>query len=170
MDTMTLTKAAGALCATMLVLLLGKWAAEELYHVGGHGHGSEQAYVIEVEEAETGGEAEAEVSLDELLASADLGKGSKIFRKCSSCHKLEAGENGIGPYLYGVVGRDKGAAEGFGYSETLATMEGDWTAANLDGFLTDPRGYAPGNKMSFNGLKKPQERADLIAYLDSLDD
>jgi len=169
MDTMTFTKIAGSLCGALLIFLLGKWAAEELYHVGSH-HGGEQAYVIEVEEADTADAAEEGPSLDELLASADLKKGAGVWRKCSACHKLEAGANGTGPYLYGVVGRAAGTADGFGYSDTLASLGGEWTAENLDGFLENPRGYAPGTSMAFAGLKKPADRANLIAYLDSLDD
>ena len=167
MDTMTFTKVAAALCGSLLVFLLGKWAAEELYHAGGHG---EQAYVIEVEGTVDGAAQEEEfLSFDEMLAAADIDKGARAFRKCSACHKLEAGANGTGPYLYGVVGRTKGAADGFGYSSALAGMGGDWTPENLDAFLTRPSEYVPGTSMAFAGLRKPEERADLIAYLDSLD-
>jgi cytochrome c len=87
-----------------------------------------------------------------------------VFRKCSACHKLD-GSDGVGPHLNGVVGRDKGSVAGFGYSGTLAGMEGDWTVENLYGFLENPKGYAPGTTMGFAGLKKPQDKADLIAYL-----
>ncbi|MGZ2259216.1 c-type cytochrome [Roseobacter sp. A03A-229] len=165
LDTMTFTKAAGAVCGALLVFLLGKWAAEELYHVDSHG---EAAYVIEVEGGEEVAEVE-EVDFATVLASADPEAGARVFRKCSACHKLADGENGTGPHLYGVVGREKGAVGGFNYSDTLASMDGAWTAENLDGFLERPSSYAPGTSMSFAGLKKVEERADLIAYLDSLD-
>ncbi|MFK7751621.1 MAG: cytochrome c family protein [Sedimentitalea sp.] len=166
MDTMITTKVAAAFCGSFLVFLLGKWAAEELYHMDSHG---EASYVIEIEEVASA-EAEDEVSFDEMMASADIGKGAKVFKKCSACHKLEAGANSTGPYLYGVVGRAKAAADGFGYSATLAGMDGDWTAENLDAFLLKPSSYANGTSMSFAGLKKPQDRVNVIAYLDSLDD
>ena len=166
-DTMTVTKIAGGVFGALLILLLGKWAAEEIYHMDSHG---EAAYVIEVEGADTAVEEVAEVSIEELIASADLAKGAKVFKKCGACHKLEAGANGTGPYLYGVVGRDIAAADGFGYSGVLAGLEGDWTAEALNAFLTKPKDYAPGTTMGFSGLKKPQDRADVIAYLDSLDD
>ncbi|WP_299673656.1 cytochrome c family protein [uncultured Roseobacter sp.] len=166
LDTMTFTKAAGAVCGALLVFLLGKWAAEELYHVDSHG---EASYVIEVEGAEEVAEVEEEVDFATVLASADPEAGARVFRKCSACHKLADGENGTGPHLYGVVGRDKGGVDGFNYSDTLASMEGDWTAENLNGFLERPSSYAPGTSMSFAGLRKVEERADLIAYLDSLD-
>ncbi|WP_298841841.1 cytochrome c family protein [uncultured Roseobacter sp.] len=166
LDTMTFTKAAGGICGALLVFLLGKWAAEELYHVDAHG---EAAYVIEVESGEDVAEVE-EVDFATVLASASVEDGAKVFRKCSACHKLEDGANGTGPHLYGVVGRDKGAVDGFAYSDTLASMDGDWSAENLSGFLERPSSYAPGTSMSFAGLKKVEDRADVIAYLDSLDD
>ena len=166
-DTMTLTKATAGFCGAFLVFLLGKWAAEELYHVEAHG---EASYVIEVAEAGGAEEEVEEVSFEELMASADVGKGAKVFEKCSACHKLEAGANATGPYLDGGVDRHKASAEGFGYSGALSGMEGAWTAENLNEFLIKPSDYAPGTTMSFSGLKKVKDRVNLIAYLDSLDD
>lgn len=165
MDTMTFTKAAGGICGALLVFLLGKWAADELFHVEAHG---EASYVIAVEGAEEVAEVE-EVDFETILASASVEDGAKVFRKCSACHKLVAGENGTGPYLYGIVGRDIAAADGFGYSESLAGMDGAWTPEALSGFLEKPASWAPGTSMSFAGLKKVEDRADVIAYLDSLD-
>lgn len=163
-DTMTITKAAAALCGTLLVLLLGKWAAEGIYHMESHG---EASYVIEVEEAEDTA-AVAEVSFEELMASADVGKGAKVFKKCSACHKLEDGVNATGPYLYGVVDRAVGSADGFGYSSAMAGFGGEWTNERLDQFLANPKGNVPGTSMGFSGLKKQTDRVNLIAYLDSL--
>ncbi len=163
---MTFTKAAGGICGALLVFLLGKWAAEEMFHVATHG---EASYVIEVEESDDVAEVE-EVDFATVLASASIEDGAKVFRKCSACHKLEAGENGAGPYLYGVVGREKAAADGFGYSDALASMGGEWTPENLSGFLEKPSSYAPGTSMGFAGLSKVEDRADVIAYLDSLDE
>ena len=166
-DTMTITKAAAALCGALLVLLLGKWAAEEIYHMESHG---EASYVIEIEEAEDTAEV-VEVSFEELMASADVGKGAKVFKKCSACHKLDDGNNSTGPFLYGVVGRPIASADGFGYSGALSGLsDGTWTAEELDAFLTKPSSYASGTSMSFSGLKKQKDRVNLIAYLDSLDD
>ncbi|MBR9844082.1 MAG: cytochrome c family protein [Rhodobacteraceae bacterium] len=173
-DTMTITKTLGALCGALLIFLLGLWGADVLYSMGGGGHGdhAEQAYVIEVEGADDHGEeeAEAEPTIEELIAAADLGKGAKVFGKCKACHKLEKGANATGPYLFGVVGRDVGTAEGFGYSGSLVAVADVWTPENLDHFLEKPKGFAPGTSMSFAGLKKASDRANLIAYLDSLDD
>ncbi len=161
-DTMTLTKATAGFCGAFLVFLLGKWVAEELYHVDAHG---EASYVIEVADA-GGASDEPEVDFAMLLAEADLEKGAKVFRKCSACHKLN-GEDGTGPHLDGVVGRAQGGVAGFGYSGTLAGLGGVWTPEELDAFLTKPSEYASGTTMSFPGLKKIADRADLIAYLAS---
>ena len=167
-DTMTMTKVAGSLCGALLILLLGKWAADGLYHTGG-GHGGEQAYVIDTGAEEAAPEEDA-VPFAEILASADAAKGAKVFRKCSACHKVEDGANGTGPYLYGVVNRDIGSVGTFGsYSTTLADMPGDWTPENLNAFLEDPKGWAKGTSMGFTGLPKVEDRANVIAYLDSLD-
>ena len=158
-DTMTLTKATAGFCGAFLVFLLGKWAATEIYAMDSHG---EASYVIEVADA-GGAEEVEEVSFEELLASADVGKGAKVFKKCAACHKLEDGANATGPYLFNVVGRDIGAASGFGYSGSLPA--GAWSAEELNAFLTKPSDYAPGTSMSFAGLKKDTDRANLIAYL-----
>jgi cytochrome c2 len=166
-DTMTVTKAAGAFLGALLILLLGNWAATVLYSVGGHG---EASYVIDTGAEEEAVEAEEVASLSELLAQADTDKGEKLFKKCAACHKLEDGANSTGPYLYGVVGRPVGAVEGFGYSDVMADMGGDWTAEHLDEFLAKPSDYAPGTKMSFAGLSKPQDRADVIAYMNTHSD
>ncbi|MGC1498223.1 MAG: cytochrome c family protein [Sulfitobacter sp.] len=164
-DTMTITKISAGLFGAWLILLLGKWAGEEMYHAEAHG---DPSYVIEVEEA-GGDEPAEEIDLVALLASADIDKGEKVFKKCSACHKVEQGVNAVGPYLYGVVDRDIAAADGFGYSGVLADMAGDWTAENLNDFLASPKGFAPGTTMGFAGLKKIDERVNVIAYLDSLD-
>lgn len=162
LDTMTFTKAAGGLCGALLIFLLGKWAAEELYHVGGHG---EQSYVIDVgEPAEMAAEVE-QVNFAEVLASADPEAGARVFRRCSACHQLEQGANATGPYLWGVVGRAIAAVDGYGYSDALTGLEGAWTPEELSHFIEDPRGYAPGTTMGFAGLADVEDRADLIAYL-----
>jgi cytochrome c len=111
----------------------------------------------------------AEVPVETLLASADLAAGEASFAKCATCHSINAGgANGIGPNLHGVVGTDIGShAAGFSYSAALQGAEGNWTFANLNQWLTSPRRFANGTTMSFAGLSDPQERANLIAYLNS---
>lgn len=168
-DTMTLTKAVAGVCAALLIFLFGNWAAEAIYH-GGGGHGDDhaQAYVIEVEGGDDHGSDEpVEEGPDfaEVYASADAAAGEGLWRNCRSCHKLEAGENGTGPTLFGLVGRAAGSVEGYAYSGAIAAVVDVWTPEHLNGFLADPKGYAPGTKMSFRGISDVEDRANLIAYL-----
>ncbi|HRO13572.1 MAG TPA: cytochrome c family protein [Paracoccus sp. (in: a-proteobacteria)] len=175
-NTMTVTKTAGALIGSLLFLLLVSWGASSLYHVGSAGHAAEgeapaQAYTIPVEGAEEAaaeGEAAGEtVDFEALLASADAAAGEKVFGKCKSCHKLD-GTDGVGPHLNGVVGRVVAASEGFNYSEAMKAHGGNWEPEPLQAFLEDPKGVVPGTKMTFAGLKKPEDRANLIAYLQTV--
>ncbi|MEM6727449.1 MAG: cytochrome c family protein [Pseudomonadota bacterium] len=169
LDTMIATKVTAALCGSLLVFLLGSWLAEEIYHMGGHHGHHEQAYSIEVEGADDHGEeVDAGPSVEELLASADAGKGEKVFNKCKACHQLQAGANGTGPHLYAVVNREIGKVDGFGYTSALAGLGGAWTHESLYAFLENPKGFAPGTSMSFSGLPKPADRANLIAYLETI--
>ncbi|WP_172328514.1 cytochrome c family protein [Mangrovicoccus sp. HB161399] len=164
-DTMTFTKVAAGLCGTFLVFLLGGWAGELLYSTGGgHGEGHDQAYVIETGGGGESAEPEVQVDFATLVAEADPSKGEKVFGKCKACHKLD-GTNGTGPHLDGVVGRAIGSVDGFAYSDAVAGHGGDWTPENLDHWLANPKDFISGNKMSFAGLKKVEDRADLVAYL-----
>nr|WP_229822121.1 cytochrome c family protein [Novosphingobium arvoryzae] len=97
----------------------------------------------------------------------DAAKGEQVFKKCVACHTVNAGgANGIGPNLNGVAGSKVGAhAAGFAYSDALKGKGGVWDDATLDAWLTNPRAFAAGNKMTFAGLSNPQDRADVIAYI-----
>ena len=169
-DTMKLTKIGGALCGALLIFLLINWAGNVIYSNGsGHGQHAEAAYVIEVEVAATPTTTETGPSVADMVASADIAKGAKTFSKCKACHKVEKGVNAVGPSLYGVVERAKASMEGFSYSGALTGLGGNWTVEDLDAFLTKPKAFAPGTKMGFAGVKKANARANLIAYLKSLD-
>ena len=101
-------------------------------------------------------------------AEGDAAKGEKVFLKCKACHEVEKGVNKVGPTLKGVVGRKAGSVEGFKYSEAMTAKGAEglvWDEANIASYLADPKGFIPKNKMAFNGLKKPEEVADVIAYL-----
>ena len=116
-DTMTVTKAAGALIGALLFLMLANWAADGLFHVGSSesgDHGEQaQAYTIPVEDAGGGAEAEEEqIDFEALMAAADPAAGEKDFGKCRACHKLD-GSDGVGPHLNGVVGRAVASVSGF---------------------------------------------------------
>ena len=114
----------------------------------------------------------AEVPAEAAVDPALIETGEKLFKKCASCHKVgEGAKNGVGPQLNGLIGRAVASVDGFKYSGTLSAMGssgGVWDTATLDGFIENPKGYAKGTKMSFAGLKSPEERAALIAYLASL--
>ncbi|WP_305097243.1 c-type cytochrome [Croceibacterium aestuarii] len=120
-----------------------------------------------VEAADEGGGADQGPDLGTLLAAADPAAGEKIFAKCTSCHTIEqGGANGIGPNLYGTVGEPIGQGKaGYAFSSALSGHGGNWTYENLDAWLTSPKAFAPGTKMSFAGLGKPEDRANVIAYL-----
>jgi len=107
----------------------------------------------------------------ELMASADLARGVKLFKKCASCHKVTANAlRSVGPSLWAVVGRSKASQKPFKYSEALKSAGGDWNFADLNSFLASPKNFAPGTKMSFRGFKKPEDRAAVMLYLRSLSD
>lgn len=167
---MKLTKIVGGVCGALLVYLLINWGAESMYHVGGGGHGEEHAsgYVIEVETAEAASETTDGPSFEDMLASADVEKGKKVFSKCKACHKVEDGVNSTGPHLFGIFNRDIGAVSGFSYSAGMSGIGGSWDVANLNEFITKPKAYISDTKMSFAGLKKENDRANLIAYLQTI--
>jgi cytochrome c len=99
------------------------------------------------------------------FADGDAAKGKAQFGICKICHSLDAGKNLVGPSLHGVIGRTSGTAPGFAYSDAMKAKALVWDDANLDKYLADPKGFIPGNKMLFAGVKKDDARADLIAYL-----
>lgn len=104
-----------------------------------------------------------------MVADGDAAKGEKVSKKCKACHVFEeGGKNKLGPALWGIVGRDIASHDGFNYSGALSALEGGWTYDKLDQFLAAPKKYVPGSKMVFAGLKKEQDRADLLAYLRTL--
>ncbi len=118
--------------------------------------------------APSGGEAAAAgPSIETLLQTADPAAGQAVFQKCAACHTVnQGGANGIGPNLYGVVGDHMGQGRGgFAFSDALKNHGGVWDWDNLNQWLTSPRRFANGTKMSFAGLSNPQDRANLIAYL-----
>ena len=105
-------------------------------------------------------------SLPAPYNTGDLENGKRKFAMCRSCHTInQGGPNMTGPNLYGVFGRKAGAVEGFAYSDAVKAAGFVWEAKHLDQWLADPRGFMPGTKMSFMGLKEPKDRIDVIAYL-----
>lgn len=153
--------------------LAGCMAALGLTIIGGMvyqtGEPKKEGYPVEgVAEGGDAGAA-AEVPIATLLPTADAAKGAEVFKKCAACHTINSGgANGIGPNLYATVG--EGIAEGkggFAFSDALKAKGGKWGFDELNAWLTSPRKFAPGTKMTFAGLSNPKDRADVIVYLNS---
>ena len=169
MDDLGLNKIFGAVLATALVILGLKQAAEMIYAPN---VAARPGYAIQV--ADEGGGAGAEkpdVPPDwgAVLPAADVAAGLQVSAKCASCHTFTpGGANGTGPNNYGVVGRKPGSTPGFAYSSAMTEFSGKhaaWTYDELYNFLANPGSYISGTKMSFVGLKKPEDRINIIAWL-----
>ena len=172
-DTMTMTKAGAAAIGALLIFMLGTWAADLLYTEGESHAGlehAETAYLISTgDDSHSEEDKEDVIPFSELLASADVDKGKKVWGKCKACHKLEDGANGTGPNLYGIVDRPIASVAGFSYSDALAGLSSEsWDIDALNEWIHKPKEFAPGNKMTFTGLKKDTDRANLIAYLQTI--
>lgn len=126
-----------------------------------------QGYAIQgVEVAATGGAPVVPIAT--LLISADIAKGEAVFKKCTACHSIAAGgANGIGPNLHGVLGKPLASHAGFSYSEALKGKGGNWTFDAMNEWLANPRKFAAGNKMTFAGLGAPEDRANILLYINS---
>jgi cytochrome c len=152
-------------------VLAGCGAALGLSIVGGmifHGERPEKmGYAIEGVVAEGADGAAAEVPIASLLPTADAAKGAEVFKKCAACHTInQGGANGVGPNLYGTVGEAIAKGKGgYPFSSALASVGGTWDFDKLNAWLTSPRKFAPGTKMTFAGLGNAQDRANVILYL-----
>ncbi|OBZ96967.1 cytochrome C [Pararhizobium polonicum] len=160
----------GAFLGTVFVLMSVSIASEGIFH--SEVPEKEGFAIIAAEGAsEAGGDAQAEVEVDikPLLAAADATAGATVFKKCASCHTAEkGGPNKVGPNLWGVVERPIASHEGFSYSagmKTFAEANKTWTYDHLSFFVEAPKKHVPGTAMGFAGVKKPDERANLIAWL-----
>jgi cytochrome c len=172
MDSFELNKVLGAVLGTCLFVLALNIAAGAMFSAP---KPAKPGYDVAVQEHPAGGAGGAAPAADEpiekLLANATPEKGETAAKKCQACHTFNKGEpNRVGPNLYGVVGRDRAAVPGFNYSAAMKGKGGKWTVEELNAFLTNPRGYVPGTSMSFAGLPRGSERADIIAYLNTKSD
>lgn len=120
-------------------------------------------------EASAAGPAVPDVPIELMMASADITKGAEVFKKCASCHTVtQGGKNGIGPNLWGIVGEAIAKPKaGYAFSDVLKAKGGKWDFATLNEWITNPRKFASGTKMSFAGLANPQDRANVIVYLNA---
>lgn len=99
------------------------------------------------------------------LAEGDAAAGEKVFKKCKACHVIDKEKNRLGPHLVGIIGRTSGSVDGFKYSKAMQEADITWDETTIAEYLTDPKGYVPKNKMAFPGLRKEDDRANVIAYL-----
>jgi cytochrome c len=171
MDSFELNKILGAVLGTCLVLLVTSFAAGAIFTPV---KPQKPGFEIAVKEEAAGGEkaaAAAPEPIEKLLQTASVQKGEAAAKKCAACHTFAKGEkNGVGPNLYGIVGDKKGEGRGFNFSAAMKAKGGTWTIDDLNQFISSPKGFVPGTAMGFAGIQKDSERADVIAYLNSLSD
>ena len=158
---------AGWLLFGFIAVLGFSIASGKYFHAGKHERPEVMGYAIEGVET-AGGGADAGPAIETLLQTADVAAGEKVFSKCAACHTINSGgANGIGPNLYASMGKPHGHVAGFAYSDALKSIPGNWDWTSMNEWLISPRKYAEGTKMTFAGLGKAEDRANLMAYLNA---
>lgn len=173
MDGYELNKIFGALVGALGVLVALNIVTGAMFAPPHHGDDHKLAFSMPIEDdAPAVEETVVEATpLPVLLASADVGAGERVFRKCQSCHAVgEGAANKTGPHLQGVMGRKIGAVGDFAYSAVLAEHGGVWDWDAMNGFLKAPKDWAPGTKMAYAGLRSDDERVNLMAWLNTFSD
>jgi len=171
MDSFEINKIIAAVLVTVLLVFgIGK-ISDLLFHIE---KPNVQGYKVEIKADDATAvqsEAESQVDISALLALGNVDLGKKVFKKCAACHSVaEGGKNKIGPKLYNVVGRGVGSISDYKYSKALASYTKEWNFEELNGFLLKPTSWIKGNKMGFAGLKKEEDRASVILYLNENSD
>ena len=170
MNSFELNKVLGAILGTCLILLALNIAAGALFAPEKPAKPG-YAIAVKTEGGEKPAAKPAEQPIENLLASASVEKGQATAKQCQACHTFEkGGPNRVGPNLYGIVGDERGKDRGFNFSAAMKAKGGNWTYDELNKFLTHPQAYIPGTAMTFAGLSREEQRADVIAYLRTLSD
>jgi len=172
MNSFELNKILGAVLGTCLILLALNIGAGAIFAPD---KPAKPGYEIAVKEhggGEAGGPAKAaEEPMEVMMASASVEKGQATAKQCQACHTFEkGGPNRVGPNLWNIVGRARASEPGFNYSAAMKAKGGNWSFGELYAFLANPRGYIAGTNMTFAGLSRGQQRADVIDYLHTLSD
>jgi cytochrome c len=174
MDSFELNKILGAILGTCLVLLVTSFTANALFAPV---KPEKPGFAIAAKEAESGAKEGAAAPvpaepIEKLLQTASVDRGAAAAKVCQTCHTFEkGGPNRVGPNLYNIVDDKKGEGRnGFNFSSAMKAKGGTWTFDDLNQFLTNPKGFVPGTAMGFAGIQKDSERADVLAYLNSLSD
>jgi cytochrome c len=171
MNSFELNKILGAILGTCLITLALNIGAGAIFSPE---KPAKPGYAIAVKEPsgeKDGAPKEAEQPVEAMMASASVEKGQATAKQCQACHTFEkGGPNRVGPNLWGIVGRPRASAPGFNYSAAMKAKGGNWSFGELYAFLANPRGYIPGTNMTFAGLSRGQQRADVIDFLHTLSD
>lgn len=171
-DSYEFNKIAGWVLAALIAVLGLSIVTKAMFPVHNPQPTAYEVQGVEAEGAAGGAPAEAAKPIAFYLQKADPKRGEAQFKKCAACHTIDkGGPAGIGPNLYGILGLPHAHMAGFGYSSAMAaTHDKKWDWENLSHWIENPKSYIPGNKMSFAGLSKPQDRADVLVYLNSKSD
>ncbi len=169
MDSFEINKIVAAILIVVLIVLGIDKLSDVIFHVN---KPKTPGYTVEIKQVSTASTStETKINITALMAMGDISSGKKIFKKCVACHSIaKGGKNKIGPALYNVVGRRVGGIADYKYSKAFMTYEKEWTFTELNGFLTKPAKWIKGTKMAYAGLKKEEDRASIIKFLNQNSD